>query len=64
MAFREQLAKIREGLTEEAVLTMRRDFDAYLTTFSTVFDQLGIPSLIWEQNGIIHYVSKVKNDSS
>jgi len=58
MAFREQLAKIREGLTEEAVLTMRRDFDTYLTTFSAVFDQLGVPSLIWERCGVIHYVSK------
>jgi len=58
MALREQLSKIREELTEEIVLAMTRDFDTYLTTFSTVFDQLGVPSIIWERCGVIHYVSK------
>jgi len=60
--FRQQLVKIRESLTEDAVLSMRRDFDTYLTTFSAVFDQLGIPSLIWERCCVIHYISKGYNE--
>lgn len=59
---RVQLEAIREGLKPEAVGEIMRSFDLYLTTFGNLFDQLGLPSIMWERTGIIHYVNKAYID--
>jgi len=58
LASRDRAAKIREGLKPEAIAEIVRSFDMYLTQYSKVFDQLGVPSIIWEKAGVIHYVNK------
>jgi PAS domain-containing protein len=55
---REKLQKGRESLTEDVVVSIRRDFETYLNVFSSAFDQLGTPCIIWERCSVIRYVNQ------
>jgi len=52
---RAQMEKIREYLSAENAQSMWSDFGLHLRYYSECFDGLGIPSIIWERCGIVHY---------
>jgi hypothetical protein len=56
---RDRFVKMRDNLSEELVLTIRRDFETYLSVFAAAFDQLGTPCIIWERCNVIRYVNQV-----
>jgi len=55
---RAKLKNLQDNLTKEALDSIKRDFYLYLNMFRNTFDQLSIPTFIWERCGIIHFVNK------
>jgi len=57
--YKEKTIKItKETLTEEVIQQIKREFDNYMHIFTTAFEQLGTPCIIWEKCNIIRYVNQ------
>eukprot|EP01114_Cavostelium_apophysatum_P007424 TRINITY_DN1951_c0_g1_i1.p1 TRINITY_DN1951_c0_g1~~TRINITY_DN1951_c0_g1_i1.p1 ORF type:complete len:649 (-),score=121.09 TRINITY_DN1951_c0_g1_i1:103-2049(-) len=57
LGIREELLMCQQNLTKEAVRLILQDFDMYLNVFRNTFDQVSVPTIIWEQIGVIHYAN-------
>jgi len=54
---RSDLAAVRENLSEEAYQSIWGEFNKQLDHFRSLFEDLGVPTIIWEKCGIVHYVN-------
>jgi len=53
----EQMIPIRKSITQEVVKSMWSDFYCHFLQFVNGFKDMGIPTLVFERNGIIHYAN-------
>jgi len=54
---RELLVQIREGITQEMADSMWEDFNTNLANYIYLLKDIGVPSMVIERNGIIHYAN-------
>lgn len=53
---------LRENLCAETASLMIREFETHLNLFKSLFDEMAVPSLVWERCGVIHYVNQAYKD--
>ena len=52
------MTTIRENLKEDIFYSIWEEFNKELDHLRNLFDELGIPTILWERCGIIHYSNK------
>ncbi|PRP87396.1 hypothetical protein PROFUN_00607 [Planoprotostelium fungivorum] len=55
---RDKLHEIRRFISSEQKVLMKKEFDVFLTAFKNGATQIGVPALIWERSGVVHYVNQ------
>jgi len=56
------MLKLKLSLDPQHLVLKRQEFERQLNIFRAVFDQVNVPTLIWEKGGFIHYLNKAYVD--
>eukprot|EP01117_Protostelium_nocturnum_P015187 TRINITY_DN5858_c0_g1_i1.p1 TRINITY_DN5858_c0_g1~~TRINITY_DN5858_c0_g1_i1.p1 ORF type:complete len:640 (-),score=180.92 TRINITY_DN5858_c0_g1_i1:120-2039(-) len=54
----DKIQDIREGISAEQKQAMKKDFEGFLNSFKTGAAQIGVPGMIWDRSGVVHYVNQ------
>jgi len=57
-----QMEKARAELTQEMVITILKDFDDTITQYKNTFENMTIPTIVYDQSDVVHYYNKAYSD--
>jgi len=55
---RDHLSGLKPCFSGEAIVSMRKEYETYISIYKSVFDDVRTPTIIWERNSVIQYVNK------